>query len=120
MSKGIITLVRTPLDVERNADGGAVNPQAVCQEGMDIFTANRRSILYMTHKVTGLPVAFVAIGALLVGSIGWTHGGVGSEVKRADELGYVHSFGYLFFNDGWQVFCLWGKHGHCAVWKRAS
>jgi len=66
-----------------------VNPQAVNEVDFDVFTANTRSVLYMKHTHTGLPVAFVAIGALLVGSIAWTNGGQkGSTVKRGDELGY--------------------------------
>jgi len=64
-----------------------VNPQAVNESGFDVFTANTRSVLYLTHKQTGLPVAFVAIGALLVGSIVFTVE-KGQEVKRGDELGY--------------------------------
>jgi phosphatidylserine decarboxylase len=65
-----------------------VNPQAINEPGFDVFTANTRSILYLTHAATGLPIAFVAIGALLVGSIGWT-GGVesGKAIKRGEELG---------------------------------
>ena len=39
------------------------------EPGFDVFTANKRSILYMTHKPTGKPVAFVAIGAMLVSLI---------------------------------------------------
>jgi len=66
-----------------------VNPQAVNEPGFDVFTANTRSVLYLTHKATGLPVAFVAIGALLVGSIKWTNGGEkGTSVKKGEELGY--------------------------------
>ncbi|KAJ6591617.1 phosphatidylserine decarboxylase-domain-containing protein [Mycena vulgaris] len=66
-----------------------VNPQAVNEPGFDVFTANTRSILYLTHAATGLPVAYVAIGALLVGSIAWTNGGeMGKAVKKGDELGY--------------------------------
>jgi phosphatidylserine decarboxylase len=66
-----------------------VNPQAVNEPGFDVFTANTRSVLYLTHAATGLPVAFVAIGALLVGSIGWTNGGEkGKAIKKGDELGY--------------------------------
>ncbi|TFK71358.1 hypothetical protein BDN72DRAFT_895722 [Pluteus cervinus] len=66
-----------------------VNPLAVNEVGFDVFTANTRSILYIKHKATGLPVAFVAIGALLVGSIKWTKGAEkGSEIKRGDEVGY--------------------------------
>lgn len=66
-----------------------VNPQAVNEPGFDVFTANTRSVLYMKHTRTGLPVAFIAIGALLVGSIVWTNGGQkGNVVKRGEELGY--------------------------------
>lgn len=67
-----------------------VNPQAVNEPGFDVFTANTRSILYMKESTTGLPVAFVAIGALLVGSIKWTGGGqMGGKVARGEELGHV-------------------------------
>ncbi|KAH9941437.1 phosphatidylserine decarboxylase-domain-containing protein [Amylocystis lapponica] len=66
-----------------------VNPQAVNEPGFDVFTANRRAVLYMTHKPTGTPVAFVAIGAMMVGSITWTGGAQqGATVARGDELGY--------------------------------
>ncbi|KAJ4470099.1 phosphatidylserine decarboxylase-domain-containing protein [Lentinula aciculospora] len=66
-----------------------VNPQAVNEPKFDVFTANVRSILYLTHAATGKRVAFVAIGALLVGSIVWTKGAEkGTEVKRGEELGY--------------------------------
>jgi len=66
-----------------------VNPQAVNEPNFDVFTANTRSVLYLTHQQTGLPVAFVAIGALLVGSIRWTAGGEkGNSVNRGEELGY--------------------------------
>ncbi|KAF7309803.1 hypothetical protein MIND_00352200 [Mycena indigotica] len=69
-----------------------VNPQAVNEQGFDVFTANTRSVLYLTHTATGLPVAFVAIGALLVGSIVWTNGGEkGRVIKKGDELGHVYS-----------------------------
>ncbi|KAF7308811.1 hypothetical protein MKEN_01080700 [Mycena kentingensis (nom. inval.)] len=66
-----------------------VNPQAVGLQGFDVFTANRRSVHYLSHAPTGLPVAFVAIGALLVGSVVWTHGSEdGAAVKKGDEIGY--------------------------------
>jgi len=66
----------------------SVNPQAVNEPGFDVFTANSRSILYMTDSHSGLPVAFVAIGALLVGSIQWTGAKQkGASVTRGDELG---------------------------------
>jgi len=66
-----------------------VNPQAVNEPGFDVFTSNKRSVLYMTHAHSGLPVAYVAIGAMLVGSIKWTNGeNKGASVKRGEELGY--------------------------------
>ncbi|KIJ27069.1 hypothetical protein M422DRAFT_776437 [Sphaerobolus stellatus SS14] len=64
-----------------------VNPQAVNEAGFDVFTANTRSVLYLTHAETGKPIAFVAVGALLVGSINWTVK-KGDKVKRGEELGY--------------------------------
>ncbi|THH27543.1 hypothetical protein EUX98_g6642 [Antrodiella citrinella] len=66
-----------------------VNPQAVNEPGFDVFTNNKRSVLYTTHTRSGSPVAFVAIGAMLVGSIQWTNGAKkGASVKRGEELGY--------------------------------
>ncbi|KAG5647920.1 hypothetical protein DXG03_007844 [Asterophora parasitica] len=66
-----------------------VNPQAVNEPGFDVFTANRRSILYLKHAQTGRAVAVVAIGALLVGSVCWTGGAKkGTKLERGDELGY--------------------------------
>jgi len=66
-----------------------VNPQAVNEPGFDVFTTNSRSILYLKESTTGLPVAFVAIGALLVGSIKWTGGSqIGGKVARGEELGH--------------------------------
>jgi len=41
----------------------------------------------LKHIPTGQPIAFVAIGALLVGSIAFT-AEEGQTVKRGDELGY--------------------------------
>jgi phosphatidylserine decarboxylase len=67
---------------------GSVNPMAVNEPGFDVFTDNTRSVLTMTHTATGSPIAFVAVGALLVGSIKWTAGGEkDKEVKRGEELG---------------------------------
>ncbi|KAH9925857.1 phosphatidylserine decarboxylase-domain-containing protein [Epithele typhae] len=64
-----------------------VNPMAVNESCFDVFTENRRSVMYMTHKQSSAPVAIVAIGAMLVGSIVWTVT-KGSVVNRGDELGY--------------------------------
>ncbi|KAH9828557.1 phosphatidylserine decarboxylase-domain-containing protein, partial [Rhodofomes roseus] len=66
-----------------------VNPQAVNEPGFDVFTANKRAVLYLTHAASGKQVAFVAIGAMLVGSIRWTGGArKGGAVARGDELGH--------------------------------
>jgi hypothetical protein len=66
-----------------------VNPQAVNEPGFDVFTANKRAVLYMTHKQSGKEIAFVAIGAMLVGSIAWTKVGdilvsYGAGLMRSD------------------------------------
>jgi phosphatidylserine decarboxylase len=64
-----------------------VNPQAVNETGFDVFTSNKRSILYATHIPSQTPIVYVAIGAMLVGSVVWTKK-EGDEVKRGGELGY--------------------------------
>lgn len=67
-----------------------VNPQAI-NEDLDVFTANTRSIAVMDAKLSSnsnvtIPVAFVAVGALLVGSISWDKK-VGEEILRGENLG---------------------------------
>jgi hypothetical protein len=63
---------------------------------LDVFTANRRDVLIInaslfptkrggTPKV--VPVAFVAIGALLVGSVNWSKK-PGESVRKGDDLGW--------------------------------
>lgn len=71
-----------------------------------MFTANKRSVMYMTHKASGLPVAVVAIGALLVGSIVWTKSQVGDTVKRGEELGYVSAGGLWLLVVSYFSICL--------------
>ena len=68
-----------------------VNPQAI-NEDLDVFTANTRSVVVMDAKLAKdegvtVPVAFVAIGALLVGSIAWMKG-AGEKIMRGENLGY--------------------------------
>ncbi|KAI6042059.1 phosphatidylserine decarboxylase-domain-containing protein [Pisolithus marmoratus] len=62
-----------------------VNPQAVNEPKLDVFTRNKRSVLLIEHEVSKKPIAIVAVGALLVGSITWTYN---DEIKRGDEIGY--------------------------------
>ncbi|KAH8921275.1 hypothetical protein BT69DRAFT_1221753 [Atractiella rhizophila] len=66
-----------------------VNPQAVNQD-FNVFTENRRDVLLLECDVDGKKrtVAYVAIGAMLVGSVGWTHPKLSEAVKRGEELGY--------------------------------
>jgi len=85
----------SPIDCEvgdiEHVDGRfyTVNPQAINEPGFDVLTANVRSILYLKHIPTGKSIAYVAVGALLVGSIEWTGGKQkGTTLKRGDELGY--------------------------------
>jgi len=66
-----------------------VNPQAINEPGtLDVFCENRRSVMTLTRTATGSPVAIVAVGAMLVGSIKYNPGiQVGSEVRRGQCLG---------------------------------
>ena len=63
-----------------------VNPIAVNSLYWDVFTVNKRSVMMIDTPNFGR-VAFIAIGATLVGSIFWTRG-VGERVSKGDELGY--------------------------------
>lgn len=67
-----------------------VNPQAV-NEDLNVFTRNKRSCLLL-HANLGpgreqVPVALVAIGAMLVGSIGWSKK-PGDTVTKGAEAGW--------------------------------
>lgn len=64
-----------------------VNPQAVTEVDFDVFTANKRDVLYIKEDITGRIVAFVAVGALLVGAIGWSKN-LGDRIERGEELGW--------------------------------
>ena len=63
-----------------------VNPIAVNSLFCDVFTVNKRSVMLIDTPNFGR-VAYVAIGATLVGSIYWSVK-VGAELKKGDELGY--------------------------------
>lgn len=67
-----------------------VNPQAINQAGtLDVFCENRRSVMIIKRSSTGSPIAIIAVGAMLVGSIRYV-GGVdqkGSKVRRGQCLG---------------------------------
>ncbi|GAA5990461.1 hypothetical protein JCM10908_007382 [Rhodotorula pacifica] len=66
-----------------------VNPVCV-NENLDVFTKNKRDVTLLScDRPDGstVPVAFVQVGAMLVGSIVRTQE-EGKKVRRADELGY--------------------------------
>jgi len=72
-----------------------VNPQVV-NEALNVFTANRRDVLIINANLFPtskdetpivVPVAFVAIGALLVGSVNWSKK-PGETVRKGDDLGW--------------------------------
>lgn len=67
-----------------------VNPQAVNESGpMDVFCENKRSVMLCRRKGTGSPVAIIAVGAMLVGSIVYEDGldQPGAEIRRGQCLG---------------------------------
>lgn len=63
-----------------------VNPVAVNSTFANVFTENKRSVMVISTQEFG-DVAFVAIGATIVGSINWTVA-VGDEVAKGAELGF--------------------------------
>ncbi|CAJ0767791.1 8888_t:CDS:2, partial [Entrophospora sp. SA101] len=81
-----------------------VNPMAIRSE-LDVYGENKRSITYIDSPKFG-KVAFVAVGAMMVGSIVYTSKPF-SDVKRLDEHGYF-AFGgstiILLFQKGKTVF----------------
>lgn len=67
-----------------------VNPQAINEPGtLDVFCENKRSVMTLRRSATGSPIAIVAVGAMLVGSIQYAEGveQVGTEVRRGQMLG---------------------------------
>ena len=66
-----------------------VNPQAINEGGtLDVFCENKRSVMVIKRTPTGSPVAIIAVGAMLVGSIRYNPGiSVGADVKRGQCLG---------------------------------
>lgn len=74
-----------------------VNPQAINEPGtLDVFCENRRSVMMIQRTTAGSPIAVIAVGAMLVGSIkyceaipgsGHLVSERGSQVKRGQCLG---------------------------------
>ena len=55
---------------------------------MDVFCENKRSVMILQRSNTGSPVAIIAVGAMLVGSIKYNPGvEVGAEVRKGQCLG---------------------------------
>jgi phosphatidylserine decarboxylase len=67
-----------------------VNPQAINEPGtLDVFCENKRSVMTLERSSTGSPIAIVAVGAMLVGSIKYVGrvDTVGTQVRRGQCLG---------------------------------
>jgi len=67
-----------------------VNPQAINEPGtLDVFCENKRSVMTLQRSSTGSPIAIVAVGAMLVGSIKYVGGAdtIGAQVRRGQCLG---------------------------------
>jgi phosphatidylserine decarboxylase len=67
-----------------------VNPQAINEPGtLDVFCENRRSVMTVERHITGSPIAIVAVGAMLVGSIKYVNGmnNPGAQMRRGQCLG---------------------------------
>lgn len=77
-----------------------VNPIAVNSKYCNVFTENKRTVSIISTKDFG-KVAFVAIGATMVGSITFTKE-EGDRIRKGDEFGYF-SFG------GSTVICVFEK-----------
>ncbi|CAH2069658.1 unnamed protein product [Thlaspi arvense] len=77
-----------------------VNPIAVNSKYCNVFTENKRTVAILSTAEFG-KVAFVAIGATMVGSINFVRK-EGDHLKKGDELGYF-SFG------GSTVICVFEK-----------
>ncbi|XP_010536896.2 PREDICTED: LOW QUALITY PROTEIN: phosphatidylserine decarboxylase proenzyme 3-like [Tarenaya hassleriana] len=77
-----------------------VNPIAVNSKYCNVFTENKRTVAIISTQEFG-KVAFVAIGATMVGSITFVKK-EGEHLKKGDELGYF-SFG------GSTVICVFEK-----------
>jgi phosphatidylserine decarboxylase len=54
---------------------------------LNVFTQNKRAVLELQTEHSQFPVLFVAVGALLVGSIAFTVQ-EGEKVVKGEELGY--------------------------------
>lgn len=67
-----------------------VNPQAINEPGtLDVFCENKRSVMLLKRTSTGSPIAVIAVGAMLVGSIKYVNGvdTLGTAVRRGQCLG---------------------------------
>ena len=83
-----------------------VNPQAINQAGtLDVYCENRRSVMTLKRTSTGSPIAIVAVGAMLVGSIKYVNGvdTLGTTVRRGQCLG-------AFYYGGSTVVVLYPKN----------
>ncbi|BGP43252.1 hypothetical protein JCM10450v2_007397 [Rhodotorula kratochvilovae] len=84
--------VKAKVGATKSIDGTyyTVNPVCVNESSLDVFTQNKRDVTILSvprPDGSTVPVAYVQIGAMLVGSIARTVE-EGKEVQRGEELGY--------------------------------
>lgn len=81
-----------------------VNPQAINEPGtLDVFCENKRSVCMMRRTPGAAPIAVIAVGAMLVGSIKWADTmKAGAQVKRGQCMG-------AFYYGGSTVIVLYPK-----------
>ena len=87
-----------------------VNPQAINEPGtLDVFCENKRSVMMLKRSSTGSPIAIIAVGAMLVGSIKYVEGvdKAGTSIRRGQCLG-------AFYYGGSTVIVLYPK-GEIAI-----
>jgi len=66
----------------------SVNPMIVKQPDLNVFTENKRTVTLLNTTSVG-EVAYVSVGAMLVGSVVLTGAkDIGQDVVAGDELGY--------------------------------
>jgi phosphatidylserine decarboxylase len=89
-----------------------VNPIAIKEE-LDVLTRNQRTVITIESDCFER-IAFVAIGALLVGSVNFTVK-PNQSIEKGDELGRIKKINFFYINTYclFRLFCLWWKYSCC-------
>lgn len=82
------TSMSSPVSLDSSAAHAMILRANLTSPSLLCLAANRRDVLTLNWsptQTTTVPVAMVAIGAMLVGSIAWAKANQGDSVKRGDE-----------------------------------